>query len=296
MATSRADPARSNLLVAASQGVRAVRRLQPVLIALPLVLGVAGCEAIGLKANIVSMKSINGKTEVKHREAKNWDEFKSAMGEVGTDFGDVAKAAGATTGELVKVLTEAPPPGKVTLSALDPSLKKWEGNEKLDFIAAAKKQKKEGGYDFTYVQIGVPSYDNFFKTVAEAYGLAFQMKETGRRIKLAAGTISGNKLDDSSKPADDIEKAKAGKDADDDKEVTEYFDELEGVFTVTAKLGIKLVGKMAELVGAGQQLIMGAPSSITNPKTVIHIKLIVKGLEQSVDLVKSAGGWIKDLV
>jgi hypothetical protein len=273
-----------------------VRRLQPLLIALPLFLGVAGCEAIGLKANIVSFKNINGKTETKQREAKNWDEFKSAMGEVGTDFSDVAKAAGATTVELVKVLTEAPPPGKVTLSSLDPSLKKWDGNEKLDFIAAAKKQKKDGGYDFTYVQIGVPSYDNFFRTVAEAYGLAFQMKETGRRIKVATGAITGSKPEDSSKPADDIEKAKAAKGSEENKDVTEYFDELEGVFTVTAKLGLKLVGKMAELVAAGEHLIVGAPSSITNPKTVIHIKLIVKGLEQSVDLVKNAGSWIKELV
>lgn len=266
--------------------------MQPVAIALPLIFGLCGCEAIGLKANIVSFKNINGKTETKHREAKNWGEFKSAMSEVGTDFSDVAKAAGATTTELVKVLTEAPPPGKVTLGALDPSLKKWEGNEKLDFIEAARK-KKDAAYDFTYVQIGVPSYDNFFKVVAESYGLAFQMKETGRRIKLAAGHMTDSKLEDSSKPAEDIEKAKASKH---EGQLNEYFDELEGVFTVTAKLGIKLVAKVPELVSAGQQLIMGAPASITNPKTVLHIKLILKGLEQSVDLVKDAGSWIKGLV
>lgn len=261
-----------------------MRSYHVIAVILPLVIGAAGCESLGLKANIVSFKSINGKTEVKQREAKNWDEFKSAMGEVGTDFSDVAKAAGATTGELVKALVDAPPPGKVKLQDLDPGLAKFEGNEKLDFIAAAAK-KPDAPYDFTYVQIGVPSYDEFFKTAAEAYALAFQMTETARRIRVASGALTGEKQDDA-KPKDAAEKARSVQATDDNKEMADYFGQLDGMYQLVGVQGVKLVGKTAQLVQKGQALIAGAPASITNPKTVLHIKLIIKGLEQSIGLIK----------
>ena len=264
-------------------------------IVLPLFVATAGCESLGLKANIVSFKSINGKTEVKQREAKNWDEFKSAMNEVGTDFSDVAKAAGATTGELIKVLVEAPPPGKVKLRDLDSGLTKFEGNEKLDFIAAASK-KSDVPYDFTYVQIGVPSYDEFFKTAAEAYGLAFQMLETSRRLKLTSAALTGEKAEGDGKPDAAAEKARKVQATDDNKEVADYFGELDGMYQLVGVQGAKLVAKTAELVQKGQALIVGAPSSITNPKTVLHIKLIIKGLDQSIGLIKDGSKLVGELV
>ena len=272
-----------------------MRRYQVCVIALPLLVALAGCESLGIKANIVSFKSMNGKTEVKQREAKNWDEFKSAMNEVGTDFSDVAKEMGSTTTQLVKELVDAPPPGKVTLSALDPGLKQFEGNEKLDFIAAAAK-KPDAPYDFTYVQIGVKSYDDFFKAAAETYALAFQLKETGRRIRVACGALTGDKPDDSVKPSELAEKARKVEASDDNRDMAAYFQQLDGVWSLTGQLSIKLAGKIAELVQTGQALITSAPSSITNPKTVLHLKLIVKGLEQSVGLIKDGGKMIGEMI
>ncbi len=288
-----AVPGRGILAVSSRRETVRVYHLIPIV--LPLFVATAGCESLGLKANIVSFKSINGKTEVKQRETKNWDEFKSAMNEVGTDFSDVAKAAGATTGELIKVLVEAPPPGKVKLRDLDSGLTKFEGNEKLDFIAAASK-KSDAPYDFTYVQIGVPSYDEFFKTAAEAYGLAFQMLETSRRLKLTSAALTGEKAEGDGKPDAAAEKARKVQATDDNKEVADYFGELDGMYQLVGVQGAKLVAKTAELVQKGQALIVGAPSSITNPKTVLHIKLIIKGLDQSIGLIKDGSKLVGELV
>jgi hypothetical protein len=277
------------------QGVCAVRRYHLFVVALPLLVALSGCETLGLKANIVSFTSMNGKTEVKQREAKNWDEFKSAMSEVGTDFSEVSKEVGSTTAKLAKALVEAPPPGKVKLGQLDPSLAKYEGNDKLDFIAAASK-KPDAPYDFTYVQIGVPSYDEFFKAAAEVYAVAFQMKETVRRIKVASGALTGEKPADSDKASSAADKARKVEATDDNKEMATYFEALDGVYKLVAVQGASFASKCVDLVSKGQALIMSAPSSITNPKTVLHIKLILKGLEQSVSLIKDSAKIMADLV
>jgi hypothetical protein len=271
-----------------------VRRYHLLVVALPLVFALCGCESLGLKAHIVSFKSMNGKTEVKERDAKNWDEFKSAMNEVGTDFSDVAKEVGSTTTKLVKALVDAPPPGKVKLGQVAPSLAKYEGNEKMDFITAAAK-KPDAPYDFTYVQIGVPSYDEFFKAAAEAYGLAFQMKETARRLRLASGALTGDKPADSEKTTDAVEKAKKVTPSDDNKDAAAYMETLDGMYQLVAVQGVNFAKKCVELVSKGQALIVGAPSSITNPKTVLHIKLIIKGLEQSVGLIKDSAKMMADM-
>jgi len=43
-------------------------------------------------------------------------------------------------------------------------------------------------------------------------------------------------------------------------------------------------------------LVASAPSQILNPKLVLHIDLIVKGLEQSVSLVKDTGSLLGKMV
>ena len=252
------------------------------------------CESLGIKANITTIKSVNGHTEVKQREAKNWDEFSAAMSEVGTDFSDVAKEVGSTTAELAKSLVEAPPPGKVKLADLDPALAKFDGNESFDFIAAARK-KADAPYDFTYVQVGVPSYDNFFRTAAEVYALAFQMKETARRVRVVSEEATGSKFDAKLKTEDIAAKAKGAK-TDENSQFVSYVEDLNEMWAVMGVQGAKLVSKSAELVSNGQALIAGAPSSITNPKTALHLDLIVKGLGQSIDLIKDSASMVTELV
>src|SRR5262245_40455337 len=98
----------------------------------------SACEAIGLKATIVSTKTVNGKQTTPVREAKNWDEFEKAMGEVATHFSSFAKELGATTAELAKKLTDVPPQGHVQLSDLAASLKPFEGDNRYDYLKVAR--------------------------------------------------------------------------------------------------------------------------------------------------------------
>jgi hypothetical protein len=274
------------------------RRQAPLALALAIVASpivLAGCEAIGLKAHIVSTTTANGKTTTKHREAKNWDEFSTAMGEVGTDVSSFAKDVGATTAKLVKTLVDVPPPGKVTLATLDPSLEKYEGHPKFDYLKDAA-SKPDAPYDFTYVQIGMKEYDDFFKASAEMYGCAYQMAETARHVRLATGVITGDKQDPNAKVDDELDKANKVESSPDNAEMEAYVKEVGAVWTTVAKLGVQLVGKTANLVKTGVSLVASAPKQIMNPKLVLHIKLIVKGLDQSVGLVKDTGRLLGNLV
>lgn len=237
------------------------------LLTIPLFLVITpACESLGITANITSFKSVNGQTEVKQREAKNWSEFEEAMGEVATDFSDVAKEVGKTTNELAKALVEAPPPGRVKLGDLSPDLQKYEGNRRFDFVYAAS-QKTDAPYDFSYVQIGVPSYDEFFRTAAEVYALAFQMTETARRIRFAREA-----------------KMEEGEDG--------YGKDLDTLWKLVGTQASQVLSKTTEFVGKGQALIASAPSSIMNPKTVLHLDLIVEGLEQSIGLIKDSANMV----
>ena len=270
----------------------------PLVVALAIVclpIATSACEAIGLKAHIVTTKTANGQTTVKRREAKNWDEFSTAMGEVATDFSGFAKEVGATTTKLVKTLVDVPPPGKVTLSSLDPSLAKYEGDSKFDYLKDAA-SKPDAPYDFTYVQLGMKEYDDFFKASAEMYGVAFQMTETARHVRLASAALTGDKADPKAKPDDQLEKASKVESTPDNEELATYAKEVGGVWKTVAKLGGELVGKTANLVKTGVALVASAPKQITNPKLLLHIKLIVKGLDQSVGFVKDTGKMLGELV
>jgi hypothetical protein len=254
----------------------------------------AACEQLGIKAKIVTTTTKNGQTTVKEREAKNWAEFEEAMGEVATDFSSFAKDVGATTAELVKKLVDVPPPGKVKLSALDPSLAPFEGDIRYDYIKVAT-SKPNPEYDFSYVQLGVKSYDTFFKASAEMYATAYQLVETGRHIHVAAAKVSGGEPDSSVEsgkkrvPKADVDKALSALTGSQEGEIPETAKKLEALWGSLAKLGINLAGKVSETVQAGTALVASAPTDITNPKMALHIDLIVKGLKQSVALVKDTG-------
>lgn len=69
--------------------------------------------------------------------------------------------------ELLTKLAEAPPPGEVHLADLSPGLAGYGGNSNLNFAGNTWASGEDG---FTYVQIGVPTYDAFFKSTAEFHG------------------------------------------------------------------------------------------------------------------------------
>jgi len=262
---------------------------------------VAACEAIGLKATVVTTKTVNGKTTTKVREAKNWDEFEEAMGEVATDFSDFAKEVGATTAELAKKLVDVPPQGQVQLGQLASSLKPYEGDVRYDYLKVAR-MNPNAEYDFKYVQIGMPEYDNFFRASAEMYATAYQLMETGRHVHLAAAKVAGQDA-----PSDvengnrKIRKSEVNAALSDIKdraspEMESGVQKLETLWLTTAELGVKLAAKAAETASAGAALVASAPAQILNPKLVLHLKLIVKGLEQSVSMVKDTGKLLGQIV
>lgn len=271
-----------------------VRTLPAVALTLSPVL-VTGCEELGIKANIVSTTSINGKTTTKTREAKNWGEFKQAMGEVATDFSAVAKQVGATTAELVKKLVDVPPAGKVALGGLDPSLKQYEGSEKYDFLTIATK-KPNPDYDFTYVQIGMNEYDNFFKASAEMYGVAYQLTETARHIRIAGAAARGESEPKKDSKVDDEVAALDKGSSSGDSDSANAAKDLVTMWKTMAPLGVTLAKKAGATAQAGVALVASAPKQITNPKLVLHIKLIVKGLDQSVSMVKDTAKLLGGLV
>ncbi len=256
----------------------------------------SACEAIGLRATVVSTKTINGKTTTKVREAKNWDEFEEAMGEVATDFSAFAKEVGATTAELAKKLVDVPPQGQVQLGQLASSLKPYEGNVRYDYIKVAR-MNPNAEYDFKYVQIGMPEYDNFFRASAEMYATAYQLMETGRHVHLAAYKVKGEEAPsdvergDRKIRQDEIDAALKSIGG-----VTEGAQKLETLWVSMAELGVKLAGKAAETAQTGAALVASAPTQILNPKLLLHIKLIIKGLEQSVSMVKDTGKLLGEIV
>ena len=261
----------------------------------------AACEAIGLHGKVVTSFTKNGHTTVHERKFKNWDEFEDAMGEVGTDFSEFAKEVGAVTAKLIRKLTDVPPPGKVRLGQLDPSLQQFEGNIKYDYIKVATMQPNTA-YDFTYVQIGMKEYDDFFRASAEMYGTAYQLLETGRHILLAKSAVAGedppSSIQNGTKklPKLTVENALDELSSVEKPEIVEQAKQLASLYKSVVTLGADLVAKAEETVSTGVALVESAPKQILNPQLVLHLKLIVKGLAQSLDLVKDTGGLLLKIV
>jgi hypothetical protein len=253
------------------------------------------CEALGLQATIVTSTTINGETKTTVREAKNWEEFQQAMGEVATDFSDFAKEVGATTAELISTLVDVPPAGQVKLGHLAESLQPYEGDIRYDYLKVAS-MNPNAKYDFKYVQIGMPEYDNFFRASAEMYASAYQLMETGRHMFLASHNVKGED------PPKDVERGTRQIRRDEvdslvgELSATQGSEKLIDLWTTTSELGARLAEKAVQVAQTGTSLVASAPTQILNPKLVLHLDLIVKGLEQSVSMVKDTGGLLTKIV
>ncbi len=253
-------------------------------IALCAALLLSGCSMFKFHGTVTTTKTVDGKTTTTTQEFDDWQEMKVAMNAA-------AKELRGTTKELLTKLVEAPPPGEVHLADLSPTLADYEGNANLDFVGNARTSGEVG---FTYVQIGVPSYDAFFKSTAEFHGFVYQTSESIKQLRLSAKTALGRDYNEKMSLGEAVTAAvsvggEAGL-------------AVEGQLTETRELAMALAGtapnfaqKTQGLVASGQQLIAGAPSSITNPKTVLHLDLIVKGLGQSVRVVEDSGKLLVEL-
>lgn len=220
-------------------------------------------------------------------EFDSLEEMPGAMRELGG-------ALGETTRLLAEKLVEAPPPGQVKLADLDPGLASFENDESINFLLAAKNAGEP--LDFSYVQIGVPSYDQFFKQSAELYALMYQTKQTIYNLR-AFAAVRARKTE---LPTDELRRAV------DSALVAPFSPQLAGadlklrnLASITATIAgaaRNTVTRVQQLVASGQQLVTAAPSSITNPKTVLHLDLILKGLKQSLEMVGRSGQMLVEMV
>jgi len=254
---------------------------------LPLLLALAasGCGMIPIKGKIKTVTTVNGKTTT--REVK-FDKLEDLPGALSSAAGDLQ----ATTGELVKQLTEAPPPGEVQLGQLAPALKPYEGDAQLDFLKAGRAQKVS---DFKYVRIGVPSYDGFFRSSAEFYALAYQTRQSVARLRQISGALLEKEPGEDVSLAKLVSEALAVKATPKNRKLHGQLAAVKKMTVVLARSAPLLVKKSQALVASGQQLIAGAAASITNPKTALHLDLIKEGLEQSVAVITESAGLLGEL-
>ncbi|MCX4243407.1 hypothetical protein [Paraliomyxa miuraensis] len=244
----------------------------------------------------------------------DWDEMKEALAAS-------AKELRATTKELISTLVDVPPPGEVKLGDLSPEFSAYEGKAAFDFVGKLVGRVEgdgtvEGEGGFTYVQIGVPTYDEFFKASAEFHAFVVQTRESVLKLRALAqariqATMNGRvdakmSLGDvvalALKQAPDAGGSVGGKAKgalggafESGEGVPDDLVEMRDLALSIGRSAPQFVEKTQRLIQTGRQLVTGAPSSITNPKTVLHIDLIVKGLEDSVRVIGDSGKMLGDL-
>ena len=196
---------------------------------------------------------------------------------------------------------EVPPQGQVRLSTLAPNLAQYDGDIRYDYIAVAL-TKPEPEYDFKYVQLGIPQFDSFFRSSAETYATAFQLVETGRHVYLASVALGHGSADTSIESGTkrvtkaQVEGAFANLDGATLEGTVTMRKDYHALWEGIATLGAQLASKASETAQAGVALVASAPSQITNPKLLLHLDLIVKGLGQSVNLLKDSGSLIMSVL
>ncbi len=187
------------------------------------------------------------------------------------------------------------------VGTLAPSLAQYDGDIRYDYITVAL-TKPEPEYDFKYVQLGIPQFDSFFRSSAETYATAYQLVETGRHIYLADVALRNGNADTNIRSGTKrVTKAQVGVafanlDAATVEGAAAMRTQYHALWEGLAVLGAQLAAKASETAQAGIALVAIAPSQITNPKCLLHLDLIVRGLGQSVDLLKDSGSLIASVL
>ena len=263
----------------------------------PLVLVVAiasflalapGCSLFKVKGTGFVKASYNGETLVdKQVKFDSLEEMPGAMRELG---GAVAQ----TTELLVEKLVEAPPPGEVRLADIDPSLAQFENDPSVNFLNAGR--SLEQPMSFKYVRIGVPSYDQFFQQSAELYALMYQTKQTIFNLRTLAAARAGQTQLSTGPLKSAVDAALSTGLAPQMMVTDAKLRNLAGTAMTIARAARSTVTTVQELITSGQQLITAAPSSIMNPKTVLHLDLIVQGLGQSIQMIGESGRMLFEMI
>jgi hypothetical protein len=254
-----------------------------------VVLLAGGCASIPVQMH-TSMTVQHADGTVEHKET-HWqgtlDQLPGQLSKAGDDLADV-------TGKLVKELTDVPPPGKVKLSDLGSGMQSFEGDPDTDFLLAAKDDDGKP-IDFQYVQLGAPSYDEFFKDAQVIYACVYQADQTVHRMIELASKLLNEKVDATAALSDAVARAlKVNGDADSQGLVAEL-QQMQKLASSLGTLTSQFASRITKLVSDGQQLITAAPTSLTNPKVVAHLGLVKDGLTDSVKVIKNSGELIANL-
>jgi hypothetical protein len=259
-----------------------------VVAALTLAALAPGCSLFKVKGKGHVKATYNGETLVdKQVRFDSLEELPGAMKELG---GAVAQ----TTDVLIEKLVEAPPPGEVRLADVDPALAQFENDPSVNFLLAAR--SLEQPIEFKYVRIGVPSYDQFFQKSAELYATMYQTKQTIFNLKALAAKRTGQ----TQLPTGDLRgivgSALSAPPPPGALQVDAKLRGLAFAASAVARAARAVYSNATALVSAGQQLVAAAPSSITNPKTVLHLDLIVQGLTESVAMIAEAAELLATMI
>lgn len=222
---------------------------------------------------------------------RNMVRFGRDVSELPDDLKKASSELESAAAQLKRKLTDVPPPGTVTLNSLGHGLERFERDKDCNFLVGAKKPDGTPE-DFTYVRIGVDSYDDFFRTAQELHALTYQAKKTIARIRTLSNQVLGRPIDAGANLRVALDRAKVTATGQ-SKTDLENVGELAAVLATSIS---EIVAKTDALVTSGKRLVGNAPSDLTNPKLVIHLGLVKRGLVASTSVVEQSGVAMADLM
>jgi len=250
----------------------------PVLAAAVLASTATGCNMIPVHVHTEST-IVHSDGKVEHKE-HDWegtlDQLPAELSRAGAELADV-------TSKMAKELTDVPPPGHVALKDLGPGFAKFEADPETNFLLVAKNDKGEKE-DFEYVKLGIESYDDFFKTAQELHALTWEATQTTSHMRQFSSRALNEKIDPAANLKVAVDKA-SGANATAKTELSKLAEMGVLLATIVPEMGQKI----AHLIQAGEKLVVGAPSALTNPKFATHLGLVKQGLTTSILVVKESG-------
>lgn len=262
--------------------------LMGLVVAVVVISGFGGCGLFTVKGQGHVKATYGDKVLVdKSVEFESLEEMPAAMRELGG-------ALGETTRLLAEKLVEAPPPGEVKLGDIDPGLAQFENDPSVNYLLAAKNEGRQ--VDFSYVRIGVPSYDEFFRQTAELHALMYQTKQTIYNLRATSAARMGLEALPGGDLRQLVDAALGSAQSPAVAEADVKLRRLAYLATTIARAGREMVTRVQALIASGRQLVTAAPSSITHPKTVLHLDLILTGLKQSLEMVGQSGQMLVQMI
>lgn len=215
--------------------------------------------------------------------------FGREVSEMPAELQKAAAELEVAAAKLRRELTSAPPPGNVSLSSLGHGLERFEHDPEANFLANAKKDDGTPE-NFSYVRIGVASYDDFFRTAQELHALTYQATKTVGRIRVSSKKVLGAATGGDLRVS--LERATASATGKTKDELVK----LGELATMLATLVPQIVAKTDALVDAGKRLVGDAPKDLVDPKLALHVGLVKDGLVASASVIRESGASLTTLM